>query len=353
MATRTLALTVLATSYAQDLVSQINRTCVALRTLPIVVGEGPNCSFVAKGSGSTSAAMSEGAAAGTPSNDIQLPATLQWARYKNDGGATGPAQAAAAGASSPRGNATLLANDVVDSLASVASKINADIYAGDGAASPKQITGLDQAIGDTTNTYATIARGSYSWFKPNVFNPTVATPFTLAQARSDISKIKVACGEAPNLALCNPDVFTSITSAFDPSRQYVQQVEFTDSRRGVVKLDASVNAVNINGCTFIEDKDAPLESAGDSGKIYYLNTRFVEMRVQVQAEIAAMLKAMGIVPGQVLRANDGFGEVPLLAVVAAMAKVGDADTFMTKVYGELVVTKPSACGVRRYVAIGS
>jgi hypothetical protein len=351
MATRTLALTILAQEYANQIVSQINRTAVALRVLPMVVGGGSNVAWVAQGTGATAAAMADGASAGTPSNDVQKSAVLQWAYYKSDGGATGPAQAAASSASSPLGNASLLANDVVVSMAALASQVNAHAYSGDGGASPKQVTGLDQAIGDTTNTYATIVRGSDTWFQPSVFNPGVSTPVTHAQLRKDISTIKVRCGESPDLALCHPDVFTSIANTFDATRRYTQTTQFNVDRRGLITLDGSVDAVTIGGCTFVEDKDATVEAGGASGRIYYVNTRYVEWVVQPQPEIAGLLRSMGVVPGMVLRANDGFGEIPLLAAVVAMAKTGDADTYMAKTYLELRVRKPSACGVRRFVQI--
>lgn len=351
MASRTLALTVLAQEYANEIVAQINRTSVALRVLPMVVGGGSNVAWVAKGDGGTAAAMADGAAAGTPSNDVQRPASLAWAYYKKDGGATGPAQAAAATASSPLGNAMLLANEVKDSLTTLASAVNAHIYEGNGAASPKQVTGLSTAIGDTTNTYATIDRTVYTWFQPSVFNPGVATAITHGLIRKDLSAIKVLCGETPDIALCHPDVMNEIKNTFDATRRYNQTTEFNVDRRGLIKLDASVDAVTIGGCTFIEDKDATRESGNTSGRIFYLNTRYVEVVVQPQPEIAPLLQQMGVVPGMVLRANDGFGEIPLLAAVVAMSKTGDADTFMTKSYLELRVRKPSACGVRRFVQI--
>jgi hypothetical protein len=351
MANRTLALTILAQEYAQQIVPQINRTAIALRTIPMVVGGGQNTAWVAKGTGSTAAAMSDGAAAGTATNDIERSAVLNWAYYKSDGGVTGPAQAAAATAQSPTSSAARLGSDIADSVASLASQMNVHVYSGNGAASPKQITGLDSAVGDDTNTYATIVRGTDTWFKPKVINPGVATPVTLGQLRKDISQIKQACGEAPNLALCHSDVMTEIRNSFDATRRYNQTTEFVDDRRGLIKLDASVDAVTISGCTFVEDKDATLEAGGTSGRIYYLNTKYVEIVLLPQPEIAAMLREMGVFPGMVLRANDGYGEIPLLASVVSIAKAGDADLYMAKSYAELRVRKPSACGVRRFVQI--
>jgi hypothetical protein len=350
MAAQTIALTVLAQEYAHELIPTVNRTCIALRVLPMRVGGGKNCSWVIKGSGATAAVMAEGAAAGTPANDAQLPAVLNWAYYKADGGATGPAQAAAATASSPKGNANILAMNVVDSVAQMASEINQDVYSGDPTASPVEVGGLDYAIMSVTNTYAGINRTSEAAARPTVFNPGVATPVTHAMLRKDISDIKVASGQSPDLALCHPDVFNEIASTFDATRRYNQTTELTNAR-GLIKLDASVNAVTISGCTFIEDKDATRESGNTSGRIYYLNSSYVEFDLLPPKEIAALLAAMGIVPGMLLRANDGFGELPLLAAVVAMAKTGDADTFMAKSYLQLKVKSPKHCGVRRFVKI--
>lgn len=350
MATQTIALTVLAQEYAHDIITTVNRTAVTLRVLPMVVGGGKNCGWVIKGSGKTAAVMAEGANAGTPSQDLQIPAVLNWAYYKSDGGATGPAQAAAASAQSPRGNMNLLAQDVVDSVAQLASQVNAHAYSGDPTASPVEVGGLDYAIMSTTNTYATINRTTEAAARPTVINPGVATPITHALLRKDISTIKTACGEAPDLAFCHPNVFTEIANTFDSNRRYNQTTELTTAR-GRITLDASVQAVTVNGCTFIEDKDATLESGSTSGRIYYVNSRKVEYRMLPPKEIAGLLARMGLVEGTMLRANDGFGELPLLAAVVAMAKAGDADTFMAKTYLQLVVKSPKHCGVRRFVQI--
>lgn len=350
MATQTIALTVLAQEYAHEIVTTANRTAPLLRVIPMKVGGGQNCGWVIKGTGKTAAVMAEGASAGTPSQDTQYPAVLNWAYHKSDGGATGPAQAAAATAGSPRGNANLLANDVVDSVAQLASTVNGYGYTGDPTATPVEVGGLDYAIMSTTNTYATVNRTSVAAARPSVFNPGVATPISFGLIRKDIATIKAGCGEGPDIAMCHPNVFTEIGNLFDANRRYVQTTEFSTAR-GLIKLDASVQAVTINGCTFIEDKDATLESGSGSGRIYYLNSRQVEWRMLPPKEIAGLLAQMGIVPGAMLRANDGFGEVPLLAAVVAMAKTADADTYMAKTYCQLVVKSPKHCGVRRFVQI--
>lgn len=351
MASRTIALTVLAQEYANELVRTVNRTCVALRVLPIRVGGGSNCAWVIKGDGATAAVMAEGAAAGTPANDPHTAATLNWAYYKADGGATGPQQATAATASSPTGNMESLANDINDSISKICSVVNGHIYTGDPTASPVEVGGFDYAIMSTTNTYAGINRTSNAAARPTVINPGVATPLSITQVRKDVADVKVACGEAPDLAFCHPDVMNEVYALFDANRQYVQPVTSVTTRRGNIELDGSVNAVRISGCTFIEDKDASRESGNTSGRIYYVNSNYVDVMALPSKEITGLLAELGIAPGAMLRGNDGFGEVPLLTTVQEIAKAGDADLFMAKTYLQMRVRSPKHCGVRRFVQI--
>lgn len=347
---QTLALTILAQEYASQLVPTVNRTCVALSTLPIRMGGGSNCAWVVKGDGATAAVMADGAAAGTAANDPQHAATLNWAYYKADGGATGPAQAASATADSP--DMDVLAENINDSIAKMCSVVNGHTFTGDPTASPVEVGGLDYVLTSTTNTYAGINRttGSNAFFRPNVFNPGVATPVSQGMLRKDLADIKVACGESPDLAFCHPDVFNEIANTFDANRRYVQEVT---TSRGLVKLDASVNAISLSGCTYIEDKDATRESGNTSGRIYYLNSRHVEYEVLPPKEIRGLLAEIGITQGAMLRGNDGFGEIPLMCAVVEIAKAGDADLFMAKTYLQLKVKSPKHCGVRRFVQINS
>lgn len=354
MATRTIALTVLSQTYAPEVVATTNRECATLRMLSIRLdGNGQNCGWVIKGSGATGAAMAEGATAGTPANDARYPAVLNWAYYKGDGGVTGPAQAAAINSHSPEGDREALAADIHDTVAATCSTINGHLFTGDPTASPVQVGGYDYALGSTTNTYATINRTSVAAARPGLLaNPGAATPVTFEMLRKDISDIKVASGQSPNLAPCHPDVWNKIAGLYDANRQYIQMVrEVSVPGRGKIVLDASVDALVISGCMFYPDKDATLESGNTSGRIYYLNSRFVDVAVQPTREMLQILAANGISPGRPRTANDGFGDLPMLFTIDDIAKTGDADLFMAKVYLQQRIRSPKHCGMRRYVAL--
>jgi hypothetical protein len=342
---------ILAQNYAGEVVRQANRTCSALRVIPITVGEGKNCAWTVESTGATAQEMAEGGDPTSPTSDAQAEAVLQWSYLEQSSKITGPAQAAARTSRTPQGNLNQVGRQVANSLASLMSKVNSRIFSGSGAGSPKQITGLDAAIGDTTNTYATIVRGSSAYWQPYVANPAVATNLTKAQIREDLKSIRVNSGMAPQIALCHPGVFNEVVNLFDAERRSVQPITEFNGTRGKIVLDASAAGVVFDGCVFIPDKDATLESGSGSGRIYYINTDFVDLNVQVQPEFAAAFPQLVLEPEAMLTANDGFGEIPLLAAVVKLAKTGDYTQYMAKVYCELRVRRPNACGVRRFVKL--
>lgn len=336
---QTLSLIELAQQFAGDVVRQINRSTMALRLIPIVVGEGKNVAWVAEADGQLAEEYAEGADAANFGSDAQADAVLTWTSIRSNFRSTGLARAAARTSGSPAGNRALFVRNMINSSAKLAAHENARIFTGSGAGSPKQLTGLNVAIGDDTNTYATINRATETYWRPTVVDPGVATALSLAQIRGDLSAIGVASGEKPDLALCEPDVFNKVVGLFDSTRQYTQDVQRVKTARGEVTLDAGQAVVRVDGCTFVEDKD------GTAGWIYYVNTNHVELQVLPQD------MAPQIMPGTMLQLNDGFGPVPLMAHYELLATTGDSKKAEIRLYSELAVKKPNTCGVRKNVAV--
>lgn len=337
---QTSALITLAQNYGGDIVRQINRRCVALSLLPIVVGAGKNVAWAPESSGALAAEFAEGADASDFGSDGQASATLNWAQMRATSRITGLAMAASRSSMTPDGNINLVARNIVNSAAALASQVNSRIYSGNGAASPKQITGLDSAIGLDNNNYATIDRsvGGNAYFRPKVIDPGSLTPITFALIRKDLGNIYDQCGENPDLALCSTNVFNQIGNLFDANRRYIQEVT---TARGTIKLSAGYEALEIGGCVFVKDKDAT------ESQIYYLNTNYVSLEVLPPSNENTPVQE----PGTMLRANDGFGELPLMFSYEKLAKTGDSTKYQAKAYLELKVTRPNACGVRKNVAI--
>lgn len=356
MAAQSISTMTLAQNYAGMVVRQTNRTCGILRLIPIITDEGKNCAWVVESSGATAQPMLEGADPASPTSDAQASATLNWSYYEQSSQITGPAQAAARTSRTPLGNMNQLGRQIANSLSSLMAKVNLHCFSGDGTASPKEVTGLDAAIGDTTNTYATIVRGSSTYWQPYVVNPGSATNISLGQIREDLKEIQIQCGRVPTFAVCHPGVFNEVGNLFDAQRRLIQTVDTVQSTRGTINLKGGYQGIEVDGCVFVKDKDATLESGNGSGRIYYLNTDEdvgVSLRVLPQPEFREAFPQLQIEPETMLTANDGFGEVPLMAAVVKLAKTGDAATYMAKVYCELQVRRPNSCGVRRFVKLNA
>lgn len=341
-APQTLALIVTAQNYAGDIVRQINRTSQTLRMIPIVVGEGKNVAWAAEADGQLAEEYADGADASNFGSDAQAGATLNWSLMRSDFRVTGLARAAARTGRTPAGNIGLWARNLVNSSAKLASHVNARIFSGSGAGSPKQMTGLGAAIGDDTNVYATIDRSSATYWQPTVIDPGSATPITLAQIRDDLSQIYEASGEMPDLAAVSPAVFNQVVGLFDATRRYTQMVDEVQTARGTVKLDSSYRGVEVDGCVFYKDKDAT------ANRIHYLNSNHIELQVLPQADAEALMP--GLAPGMMLSANDGFGALPLMFQYEMLATTGDSKKAEVRLYAELKVAKPNAFGVRKNVA---
>jgi hypothetical protein len=338
--TQTTALITLSQNYGGGVVRQINRKVTALRLFPIIRGEGKNLAWVAEKSGVIAAEYAEGADVADFGSDGQDSAILNWSSMRTAVHVSGLAMATSRTSATPAGNVALLGRNIINAGSALASHVNLRLFSGSGAGSPKQMTGLDAAIGSTSNTYAGIDRsvGGNAYWRPTVADPGSLQPLTLGNIREDLKNIFIACGERPDVAPCSPSVFMRVGMLFDDQRRYVSSVE---TARGTVKLNAGFAGIEIDGCVFIQDKDAT------ENQIYYCNSNHVKVKVLYASDEAAM----GVEPGTMLTANDGFGEVPLGIRYDVLAKTGDSTKMSAQIYAELEVTRPNTCGVRKNVAI--
>jgi hypothetical protein len=336
---QTLALIVLGQLVRGRSVSTTNRMSVAMKSLLWKQGSGQNVSWNVKGSGQNAENYSEGAAAANFNSDAQIQAILGWGRVRSNFTVTGTAQRAAQShEAGPDGMTNLIMDNIVDSSAALASKINQQFFSGTGS---NQITGLDDAIAQDDNTYATLARGSYSYWRPTVVDPGVLTMPSFALIERDLGAIYDACGESPNLAFCKTNVFNTIRSLFHTNIVYVTELM---TPRGVIKLQDGFQGIEIDGCVFIKDKDAT------ANRIYYLNTNYIHFEYAgLKPNIAAALAAEGIS----LNADDGYGVTPMGIQCQRLAKLGDSDSYTCFSELQLIVKKPNAFGCRKNVQVAA
>ena len=338
---QTLALIILAQSYAQQIVRQTNRSSVALRVLPIRAGEGKNVAWAVESTGAVAEAYADGADASNFGSDDQDGPYLPWALARSNFRVTGLARSSAKTSHSPDGNKRLWARNIVNASGALASLINGYVYSGTGSAN--QPVGLAAAIGDDTNTYATLDRSVDTFWQPYVVDPGSLTAITQSQIRTDLKNIYDNSGEFPDLGLVSSAVFNSILGLFDSRQQLVKTIDSVTTARGTVQLSGNYKGIEVEGVTFLRDKDAT------ANRIYYVNSNHVEIQIQIQPE----LEEMGLVPGEIVTANDGYGPVPLLAVIEGLAKSGDSQKAMIKTYYQIVCNRPNSCGCRKNIAVAA
>lgn len=328
---QTLSLVVLAQEFRGDIVRQINRRCVLLKTLPIRRGGGKNVAWVAESSGHLAENYSEGADASNFGSDAQDDAILSWGLYRSPFRVTKLAMDAAATSGTPMSNKALWGRNIANAAAALAAGVEEELF--DGLGTGTLMTGLDLAIGDDTNIYAGIDRSTATYWRPTVVDPGVATAPTIALLRSDLGTIYDACGETPDMAVCPTAVFNKVAGLFDENRRWT----VLNTARGKVQLDAGYEGVEIDGCMFMKSKDAT------ANQIYYINSNYVHIETLPDARV----------PREVLdavAADDGFGGVPLDMSFEMLAKTGPSTKGEALAQCQLVVTRPNACGVRKNVS---
>lgn len=324
---QTTSLITLAQEYRGDIVRQINRRTTLLKLLPIKQGGGKNISWVAESSGHIAENYSEGADASNFGSDAQAAATLSWGLYRAPIHVTKLAMDTAATASSPLGNRMLWGRNLVNSAAALADLVEDECF--NGAGTGTLIAGLDVAVADDTNTYATIIRGSSTYWKPYVVDPGVSTDISFAQIRKDLGQIFDNSGEVPDLAVCGTAVFNKVASLFDSNRRWNQ----VNTARGSIMLDAGYEGIEVDGCMFVK------ASKATANRIYYLNSNYVHIETLPSADVPRELL-------EDIPVDDGFGPVPLDMTFEMLAKTGPSSKGESLVTCQLVVERPNACGAR-------
>jgi hypothetical protein len=328
--------TALAQNYRPRVIRTFNATSMALRTLQIIRGAGKNIAWDFEDSGAYAESFGDGDDVSVYGSDEPAPATLDWALYRANWRATNLAVSAAGSSASPADLIRLEARGMTNATRKLTSTLNKAFFNGLGTG--RLMAGFDLAL-DDANTYAGVNRTSVAAMRAKIEDPGSATAPTFKLIRQDLYDIKDVCGELPDLAFVNSSGFLSLAAMFDDLRRFEQDITI-QTARGAIVLDASVGKLQIEGCTFIADKDAT------AGKIDYINSNYVHIEYlpypgtdQIITEEMVMADA-----------DDGYGPMPLGLNLMALARGGASRKFTMEAQLNLVVEKPNACGQRRHLA---
>jgi hypothetical protein len=323
----------LAQNYRDPIIRTLNARSTILKTLKVVKGEGKNCAWVWEGSGAIGENYSEGADVSNTGSDSLNPAVLSWAMYRSNFKITDLSLSTSRSSASPVGYQMQIGRHFENAARKLATTLNDEFYNGLGTGT--LIAGLDVAL-DDGNTYAAVNRatGGNEPFRATVIDPGAPTAPTLALIRKDLSDIYDACGEVPDIAYCNSAAWNKLASLFTEVRRYNQ--DSVTTAKGKVTLDASVGAIELDGCTFVKDKDAT------AGSIYYVNSNYVEVEYLPFVDEDVLKEVMRTD----MNLSDGYGPMPLGMTCIQLARAGAARKWTSMVQLQLAVRKPNACGIR-------
>lgn len=326
----------LATIFEEQITSQINRSTVLLQLLATGPGEGKQLQWNARFGSAVGGTRAEGADVVTYNNDNKIPATLLYGTFDDAFTMTGKAISAALNASNPQELEDLFQDEMGDCIERLAKGVNQAIWTGTGATD--DIMGLFGTSGplDTTGIYANIDRATYSqWASNELANGGTPRALTFALMRQALDAIHVASGEATDLIVTTPALYTKFGNLFGPERRYNTEVTVRGRR---ITLSGGFNSLEFDGIPVIRDVDCP------AGSMAFLSTRTIKV-CQMPDAVTAVNESKGIhdligSPEQ----DFGQGRTGLVARLNPLARLGDKYSFQSVLYPQLKVRRPNAQG---------
>lgn len=341
----------LATLFQPRIIAQMNRSVVGLQVLPFSMGSGKNLSWDVEFSAATEATdstLAEGADVSTYQDDDIQPAVLQWGNYSEAFSITGKALAVAAAAGNPEDLVDLFGQKIERAVRRLTKNLGKDLWRGSGATNY-----MHGFYGGTTLTsgaplsdagsYAGVSRVTYATWGSNVLaNGGVARALSFTLMRDTRREIYEACGEMPDLIVCDALQHERYGALFGDQRRYVQEITLRGQK---IVLDGGYRALEFDGIPIIADVNHP------AGTMTWLNTNYCKVR-QLPDKATSANRSPGMI-GLHGSAEEQFGasQTQLVARINPLAVTGDAYKFQLVLYPQLQVERPNACGVLSDLAV--
>jgi hypothetical protein len=323
-----------AQTFPDKIARQVNRMSVKLSLLTITRGDGKNVSWDVESDGALVENFTDGAPVVNFGSDNPQPAILPWGMERSNFRVTNTAAAVAASGASPAQLHDLIGRNLFNSSGALASTLNGLLYTGAGTGT--LIAGTKGAAISDTGVYAGIDRalGGNAFWKASVFDPGAPTALSLKMIRDDLAAIYTKSGRRPDLAFVSPTGLNVVKSLFDGNRQWFADVN--TAGRGKVTLENSASVVIVDGCQFIEDKDAP------AGEISYENS--AEQEIVVLPQAVNFADPLG-------PADDGFNTLMLGFYAYELGRVGSDRRMSIEAHLQLKIERPNAFGRRLNVKL--
>ncbi len=339
----------LPTLLADQIIPQMNRSAPELQLIPFEGGSHKNMQWDVEfknASESANSAIAEGADVSAYGDDDIVPAILSWCDYSEAIAVTGKALAAARGTAGGGAGASELQNlwaqKMLRAVRRLAKNMGKDFYAGPGTGN--RMLGLyggatltSGAPLSNAGTYANINRATYTDWKGNVLlNGGVTRPLTFDLMRDMRKAIYDACGEMPDLILCDSTQHEAYGKLFGDQRRYVQEVTI---RGQTIVLDGGYRALEFDGIPIICSVNHP------AGTQTWLNTSYVKIcaldNPATEENRSPGTVALQAMPEEQLMS----GATPLSARLNPLAVTGDTYKIQMLLYPQIKVERPNSCGV--------
>lgn len=344
----------LPTLLQDDIIATMNRSCPELQLIrykPVAGAKNLQWDVEFKNaSEATDSSIAEGANVSAFGDDDIVPAILQFKDYseaiKVTGKALRTAKAAGSGGASELND--LWIQKTLRAVRRLAKNLGKDFWQGPGTGN--RILGLyggatltSGAPLSAAGTYASINRATYADWQGNVLaNGGVARPVSFQLLRDMRRDIYEACGEMPDLIMCDPVQHEKYGMLFGDQRRYVQEITVRGQK---IVLDGGYRALEFDGIPIIMSVNHP------SGSMTFLNTNHVYMTAlddsPSEANRSPRMVQLQAMPEEQLLS----GAVPLQARLNPLAVNGDAYPMQMILYPQVQLERPNTCGVLADLAV--
>lgn len=353
----TLALMIGAIPYLLPMTSQIGRTAPLYSRLRKVRASGKLASEVIEKGGATVSNIAEGADGPDASVNGEDKYVHDFGTYSSVIKITEQARRASSVSTGPAGStgtySAKLANQVATRVVQILEKLESHLWTGTGPGA-NQIVGFEDAIGDTTNTYAGIDRtipGNEYW-QPNVFDDGVPTSPTKALIEDDMTEIATNAYKpgSPDIIIANDKIFNAVRQTLQGQVSYNVTTQ-NPAMPNDLSVQVSMGVLQFGNAVMFKDVYAPVDS------ITYLNSQYVWLEYLPYAQ--ALMDAMAMLDPEVMNAireammNADLSDqlLPLDMMIKELGATGAADKLMLGAFPTLVVSRPNACGMRKNISV--
>lgn len=338
----------LPTLLQDKIIPQMNRSAPELQLIPYSAGSTKSMVWDVEfknASESANSALAEGVAVTTYGDDDIVPATLNWCDYSESIAVTGKSMAAARGAAGHGAGASelqdLWVHKTLGAVRRLAKNLGKDFWQGPGTGN--RMLGLYGGATLTagaplsnSGTYANVSRATYTDWKANVLlNGGVARPLSFDLMRDMRKAIYDACGEMPDLIMCDSTQHEAYGKLFGDQRRYVQEVTIRGQK---IVLDGGYKALEFDGIPIIASVNHP------AGYQTWLNTSYVKLRalddMPTDANRSPRMVQLQAMPEEQLNS----GVCPFRARLNPLAVAGDLYPIQMILYPQIQVERCNTLG---------